>query len=183
MSANIGTKRVDWSKYGVVYGTMHKNLGTVGATIVIVRKDLIKEETVMSHVPRMANWSSFYNSANKIYNVPTIWSIWMHQLTTEYMLEKGGIDYFEERANRRSKMFYDYIDNSDGYYSTFVKDESFRSRMNVCFRIKNDDKVLTDKFISEAEKLGWIDIRGHPMTTKNFDDFSSNSLRVTMYSP
>lgn len=59
------------------------------------------------------------------------------------MLERGGIDYFDERAKRRSRMFYDYIDNSDGYYSTFVTDENFRSRMNVPFKIKDSDKTLT----------------------------------------
>lgn len=184
MSANLGTKKVDWSKYGLVYSAMHKNFSTSGATIICVRKDLIDPDTVMPITPRIANWSSFYNSPNKIYNVPNIWTIYLFQLTCEYMLQKGGLDYFEKRAKTRSDKFYDYIDNSDGYYRTFVSDWDFRSRMNICFTIKDDDKTLIDRFINTAEKEhGWLDVRGHPMSTKVNYGADTNSIRVTIYSP
>jgi len=102
MSANLGSKRIDWDRYGVIYATMHKNFGTSGATIVCIRKDLIEEKNVMPVAPRMANWHSFYTAPNKVYNVPTIWSIWMFQLTCEYYLEMGGLNYFEPRAKARA---------------------------------------------------------------------------------
>ena len=62
MSANLGSKPIDWSKYGVVYAAMHKNFSTSGATIVCIRKNLIKPETVMPITPRVANWNSFFTS-------------------------------------------------------------------------------------------------------------------------
>jgi len=95
MSANLGTKAIDWSKYGVVYAAMHKNFSTSGATIMCIRKSLIDADTVMPFTPRVTNWSSFYNSPQKIYNVPTIWTIWLFQLTCEHMLAKGGLSYFD----------------------------------------------------------------------------------------
>ena len=184
MSANLGTRRVDWSRYGVVYAAMHKNFSTSGATIVCIRKDLIDPDTVMPATPSIANWSSFYKSPNKIYNVPTIWTIWLFQLTCEYMMAKGGLDYYERRAKARAERFYDLIDNSDGYYKTFVQNEQFRSRMNICFTIKDDDKTLIERFITNAEnELGWLDVRGHPMSTKTNYDSDTNSIRVTIYNP
>ena len=41
MSSNIATKRLNWTRLGVVYAGASKNLGPAGVTIVIVRKDLI----------------------------------------------------------------------------------------------------------------------------------------------
>jgi phosphoserine aminotransferase len=45
-------------------------------------------------------------------------------------------------------MLYDYIDNSEGYYSNPVE-LKYRSRTNIPFRVKKDDKLET-KFLSEA---------------------------------
>ena len=41
MSSNFCTRKVDWEKYGVVYGGAQKNIGPSGVTIVVVREDLI----------------------------------------------------------------------------------------------------------------------------------------------
>lgn len=41
MSSDIGSRPVDWSKYGMVYAGAQKNLGTAGCTVVILREDLI----------------------------------------------------------------------------------------------------------------------------------------------
>ena len=138
----------------------------------------------MPDAPRMATWHSFYTAPHKIYNVPTIWSIWIFQLTCEYYLEQGGLDYFVPRAKERAARFYDLIDSSDGYYSTFVEDDNFRSNMNICFTIKDEDKTLIDKFIASAEnEFDWQDIRNHPMNYKTNWAPNTNSIRVTVYNP
>ena len=41
MSSDIGSRKVDWSKYGMVYAGAQKNLGTSGCTVAIIRDDLI----------------------------------------------------------------------------------------------------------------------------------------------
>mmetsp|Transcript_22660 Transcript_22660/g.26644 ORF Transcript_22660/g.26644 Transcript_22660/m.26644 type:complete len:144 (-) Transcript_22660:494-925(-) len=41
MTSNIGTKRIDWSKYAAVFAGVSKNLGPAGLTVLIVRSDLI----------------------------------------------------------------------------------------------------------------------------------------------
>ena len=56
--------------------------------------------------------------------------------------------------------------------------------MNICFTIKDDDKTLIDRFINNAEdELGWLDVRGHPMSTQTNYDADTNSIRVTIYNP
>merc|ERR1712048_1165644 len=97
----------------------------------------------------------------------------------EWMIERGGVEYFQDLAIRRSGLLYDVIDNSNGFYRTFVTDDKFRSRMQVVFTIRSgagDDHGLVEKFLTEAnDELGWLDIRSHPL------GIPSDAIRVTMY--
>jgi len=178
-SANLGSHPVDVSKYGVLYAASHKNFSTAGICYSIIRKDLITDATQMKAMPTMCNWLTFQNAPNKIYNVPVLASIWIGALNTEWMIERGGVEFFEQLAIRRSGLLYDLIDNSDGFYRTFVTSDKFRSRMQVVFTIRSGsgpDHELVEKFLQEAnDDLGWLDIRSHPLGTP------SDAIRVTMY--
>merc|ERR1712017_67568 len=76
-SANLGSKPVDVTKYGVLYAAAHKNFSTSGVCYTIIRKDLISERTQMKAMPTMCNWVTFQNAPNKIYNVPVLVSVWL----------------------------------------------------------------------------------------------------------
>jgi len=54
MSSDIGSRRVDWNKFGVVYAGAQKNLGAAGCTVVIVREDLIGHQA--KDTPFLLNW-------------------------------------------------------------------------------------------------------------------------------
>merc|ERR1712019_152727 len=94
-------------------------------------------------------------------------------------IERGGVEFFQDLAIRRSNLLYDLIDNSNGFYRTFVTASKFRSRMQVVFTIRTgsgDDHGLVEKFLTEAnDELGWLDIRSHPL------GIPSDAIRVTMY--
>mmetsp|Transcript_64363 Transcript_64363/g.121920 ORF Transcript_64363/g.121920 Transcript_64363/m.121920 type:complete len:464 (+) Transcript_64363:50-1441(+) len=178
-SANLGSHPMNVSKYGVLYAASHKNFSTAGICYTIIRKDLISDRAQMKAIPTMCNWLTFQNAPNKIYNVPVLISVWLGALNTEWMIERGGTPFFEELAKRRSRLLYDYIDNSNGFYRTFVNSEEFRSRMQVVFTIKSGsgkDHELVEQFLKEAnDDLGWLDIRSHPL------GLPSDAIRVTMY--
>jgi phosphoserine aminotransferase len=178
-SANLGSHPMDVSKYGVLYAASHKNFSTAGICYTIIRKDLISDRTQMKAMPTMCNWVTFQNAPNKIYNVPVLVSVWLGALNTEWMIERGGTPFFEELAIRRSNLLYDLIDNSNGFYRTFVTNEKMRSRMQVVFTVRSgsgEDHSLVEKFLSEAnDELGWLDIRSHPL------GLPSDAIRVTMY--
>lgn len=181
-SANLGSKPVDISKYGVIYAAAHKNFSTSGVCYTIIRKDLIPSspQDVHPHAPTMCDWNCFQNAPNKIWNVPVIFSIWLGNLVCEHMLERGGLPYYEDLAIRRSNLLYNYIDDSDGFYRCFVNDDKIRSRMQVVFTIRSGegkDAVLVEKFIEECESMGWLDVRSHPL------GISSDAIRITMYNP
>ena len=178
-SANLGSKSVDISKYGVIYAAAHKNFSTSGVCYTIIRNDLIDGD-IHPHAPTMCDWNVFQHAPNKIWNVPVIFSVWLGQLVCEHMLERGGLPYYEDLAIRRSNVLYNYIDDSDGFYRTFVTNWDYRSRMQVVFTIKSGegkDATLVEKFIKESEELGWLDVRSHPL------GIESDAIRITMYNP
>ena len=178
-SANLGSFALDVSKFGVLYAASHKNFSTAGICYSIIRKDLITEATQLRRMPTMCNWVTFQNAPNKIYNVPVLVSVWLGALNCEWMLERGGVPYFEDLAIRRSNLLYEYIDGSNGFYRTFVTNADRRSRMQVVFTIgsgSGKDHELVEKFLAEAnDELGWLDIRSHPL------GLPSDAIRVTMY--
>jgi len=65
------------------------------------------------------------------------------------MIEKKNIE--------KADYLYKYIDSSGFYYNNI--DKNNRSRMNVPFRIHDDE--LTMKFVAEAEEQGLYQLKGH----------------------
>jgi len=178
-SANLGSRPIDVSKYGVLYAAAHKNFSTSGVCYTIIRKDLISPD-VLPGTPTMCNWHRFSTAPNKIWTVPVTFSMWMGQLVMEWMLERGGLPYFEDLAIRRSRLLYDLVDNSGGFYRCFVNDMRFRSRMHCVFTIRSGvgkDEELVQKFLSETAEMGWLDVRSHPL------GIPSDAIRITMYNP
>lgn len=56
-------------------------------------------------------------------------------------------------------MLYDYFEESEGYYTCPV-DPHCRSRTNIPFRVKCDEKLETE-FIKQAGAHGLIELKGH----------------------
>lgn len=63
------------------------------------------------------------------------------------------------RTLARSEILYHFLDQSGGFYLNSIQ-PSYRSRINVTFRIKNDSK-LEDDFIRQATDAGFIGLKGH----------------------
>lgn len=157
MSSNFGTKPIDFTKFGVVYGGAQKNLGPAGIAIVIVREDLI-DKNVMPITPIMCNWKVALDNGS-MYNTPPTFVLYMIDLNIQYMLSKGGMDYYTKFTADKAKLIYDAIDGSKGFYINPVA-KNARSKINLVFRIRNDEK-LENEFAAEAKKLGMIELKGH----------------------
>ena len=155
-SSNIGTRPIDWEKYGVVYAGSQKNLGPAGVCVVVVREDLIGHQR--PDTPVLFDWKTFKNAPNKFHNTPACWPIYVTGLNLAHM-NKNGLQYYQDLAEKRSQALYNYIDNSEGYYTNPV-DPRYRSRTNIPFRVKCDEK-LEAKFLKEAAEHGLIELKGH----------------------
>ncbi len=155
-SSNIGTRPIDWEKYGVVYAGSQKNLGPAGVCVVVVRQDLIGHQR--ADTPVLFDWKTFKAAPNKFHNTPACYPIYVTGLNLALM-NKNGLQYYQDLAEKRSSLLYNYIDGSDGYYTNPV-DVRYRSRTNIPFRVKCDAK-LEEKFLKEAGEHGLIELKGH----------------------
>jgi phosphoserine aminotransferase len=154
MSSHILSRPVDISQFGVIYAGAQKNIGPAGLTIVIVRDDLLEVASPLT--PSVFNWKTQAENQSMI-NTPTTYSIYMAGLVFEWLIELGGLAAIEKQNIKKAELLYSYIDSSD-FYSNPI-DIKNRSRMNVPFRIQNED--LHTSFVTGAENLGMIGLKGH----------------------
>jgi len=154
MSSTILSRPIDIKNYGVIYAGAQKNIGPSGLTIVIVNEDLLSfadEKT-----PSTMNWK-IQSENNSMINTPSTFSIYMAGLVFEWILSLGGLKEIEKLNIKKSKYLYDFIDESKFYFNEI--DHKNRSRMNVPFRLKNED--LTSNFVASAESEGLYALKGH----------------------
>jgi phosphoserine aminotransferase len=154
-SSSIASEPLDISKYGLVYGGAQKNLGPVGVSILIVRRDLLER----AGQPRadIFNYAS-HLKAESMLNTPPSYNWYLAGLVFKWMLAEGGVEEFARRSAEKSRLLYSTIDGSSGFYRNEV-DPSVRSRMNVPFFLHDD--ALTDTFLSQAKDAGLISLKGH----------------------
>ncbi len=154
VSSNILSEVMDVNKYGVMYAGAQKNLAPAGLTIVIVRKDLIKEP--MSYCPTMLSWKVMAEN-NSLYNTPPCFAIYMAMLNLRHLKKLGGVPAIQKVNEYKAGLLYDYIDASSFYTNKVNKED--RSMMNVPFTTPNAD--LDALFVKEAGKEGFVSIKGH----------------------
>jgi len=155
MSSDILSRPIDVSQFGMIYAGAQKNLGPSGVTIVIVRDDLIAESP--KTIPAMFRYDT-HSKANSLYNTPPSFAVYMVGLTLKWIKEKGGVAELAKINEAKTKLIYDVIDESNGFYIGCAQKQN-RSTMNITFRIKSED--LEKQFLKEAEAAGFIGLKGH----------------------
>lgn len=154
-SSSIASEPVDVSRYGLIYAGAQKNLGPVGVSVVIVRRDLLER----SGQPRADIFDYRSHAArDSMLNTPPTWNWYLAGLVFKWMLAEGGVAEFARRNAAKAKLVYGAIDASDGFYRNPVAIEA-RSRMNVPFFLQ--DGVLTARFVSESKAAGLLALKGH----------------------
>ena len=163
-SSDIGSYRFDWDNVMYLYAGAQKNLGIPGVTISIIRDDFIEQ----NDNPTYLNLSKLINK-DSLLNTPPTFSIYVLKLVTDWMLNKGGVEYFEKQSIDYSSELYALLEKYDEHVVLPVED-SIRSRMNVVFNFKNDKNEQA--FINESLDQNIIGIKGHR---------SVGGIRISLY--
>ena len=155
MSSDILSQPVDVSKYGMIYFGVQKNVGPAGVVVCIIREDLITED-VLPGTPTMLTYKT-HADANSLYNTPPCYGIYICGKVFKWLKKQGGLEAMKARNEKKAKILYDYLDQSEMFKGTVVKED--RSLMNVPF--VTGDKDLDAKFVKEAAEAGFVNIKGH----------------------
>ncbi len=146
---------VDVIKYGVIYGGVQKNIGPAGVVIAIIREDLITDD-VLPGTPTLLKWKT-QADADSLYNTPPCYAIYICGKVFKWIKKMGGLTAMKERNEKKAKILYDFLDQSKMFKGTVEKKD--RSLMNVPF--VTGDKELDAKFVEEATKAGFVNLKGH----------------------
>ena len=145
----------DVEKYGVIYGGVQQNVGPAGVVIVIIREDLIRDD-VMEGIPTMLKYKTQADK-DSLYNTPPCYGIYICGKVFKWLKKQGGLQAMKEYNEKKAKILYDFLDESEMFKGTVVKED--RSLMNVPF--VTGDKELDAKFVAEAEANGFVNLKGH----------------------
>lgn len=154
LSSCILSEPIDVSKYALIYAGAQKNMGPAGLTVVIIREDLIgnaKEGT-----PTMFDYETHAKNGS-MYNTPPTYGIYILDLVLEWVENMGGLEAMKVHNENKAGILYNFLDSSEMFSATVQGKD--RSLMNVPFVTGNDE--LDAKFVSEAKKAGFINIKGH----------------------
>ncbi len=156
MSSTILSRKVNVSKFGIIYASAQKNIGPSGLTVVIVRDDLLGY--ARKSIPSIFDYEVQAN-AGSMYNTPPTYAWYLAGLVFKWLKKQGGIGAIEEKNIIKANILYDFIDAST-FYANNV-DNSARSRMNIPFRLANDD--LNGAFLSDSKAAGLLSLKGHSL--------------------
>ena len=154
MSSDINSRKIDVSKFGLIYAGAQKNLGPSGTTVVIIREDLMERSP--DNIPSICSYK-IIGGKDSLYNTPPTFGIYIIKLILEWIKGQGGLGKLEEINRKKAQMLYDAIDKSDFYRGTAKEDS--RSIMNVTFRLPSEE--LEQKFVAEALQNGMLGLKGH----------------------
>lgn len=155
MSSHILSRKVDVSRYGLIYAGAQKNIGPSGLVLCIVREDLLGK--AIPTMPSIMDFSVMAENGS-MPNTPPTYSIYIAGLVFQWLQRQGGVEAMEQTNIRKAELLYRCIDESGGFYHNPVEVKD-RSRMNIPFTLR--DPALDNAFLSEAEQVGLVALKGH----------------------
>jgi phosphoserine aminotransferase len=156
MSSDLLCRPVPSHRFALMYAHAQKNLGPSGATVVILREDLVRD--MRRDLPAMLDYR-LHLEHGSIYNTPPVFPIYVILLVTRWLRsEIGGLEKMCEINCRKAERLYSVLDSSGGFYAGRAAARD-RSWMNVAFNIH--DRKLESLFLSDAETLGFRGLEGH----------------------
>ena len=156
MSSDILSRRVDVSKYALIYGGAQKNAGPAGVTFAIIRKDSLRK--VSRYIPTMLDYRTHIDKGS-MFNTPPVFPIFVMNETLKWLKSIGGIDAIHAIDIKKAETLYAEIDRNSLFTGTAAKED--RSIMNVCFVMAPGYENLQDEFMEYAKACGMVGIKGH----------------------
>lgn len=156
MSSDIFSRKIDVSKYNVIYAGAQKNLAPSGVTIVIVKTEALGN--VERAIPTMLNYRTHIDKGS-MFNTPPCLPIYSALQTLKWYKAQGGVDAMEKLDKLKAAKLYDAIDSSKIFVGTAKPED--RSIMNVCFVMKPEYAELEKQFIEFATANNIVGIKGH----------------------
>ncbi|MFD0932195.1 3-phosphoserine/phosphohydroxythreonine transaminase [Psychroflexus salinarum] len=154
MSSDIFSREIDYSQFDLIYAGAQKNMGPAGATLVVVKEDILGKVT--RDIPSMMNYELFIKRES-MFNTPPVFSVYVSMLTMEWLARNGGVSAIEKKNQKKSESIYSEIDRNP-LFKGFTEKED-RSMMNATFTLK--DEKLAPRFDELWQSANINGLNGH----------------------
>jgi phosphoserine aminotransferase len=155
MSSDIFSKEINVADFDLIYAGAQKNLGPAGATLYIVKDEILGKSTS----PFLPTYLDLKQHVEKesMYNTPPVFSIYVAMLNLRNLLANGGVKAMEERNNAKAELLYNEIDNNPLFKGAVETED--RSNMNVTFLLTDESRAA--EFDSMWKGAGIVGLPGH----------------------
>lgn len=154
MSSDIMSRKIDVSKFGLIYAGAQKNIGPAGLTIVIVKDELLGKTG--REIPTIFDYRS-HSKAKSMFNTPPVFSIYVAMLNLRWLKALGGVEEIERENIIKARTLYEEIDRNSLFKGASEVED--RSRMNVAFVTKNPDHEAG--FLELVKERDLVGLKGH----------------------
>ena len=154
MSSDIFSRQLDFTKFDLIYAGAQKNMGPAGATLVIVKEDILGK--VERAIPSMMDYQTLI-AKDSMFNTPSVFAVYTSMLTLEWLQNLGGIAFIEKVNEQKAKLLYNEIDRNPLFKG--VAAVADRSYMNATFTIT--EKKLKEKFDAMWQEARINGLHGH----------------------
>jgi len=176
MSSNFLSREVDVRKYAAIFGGAQKNVGTTGITIAIVKNSLLPPHAQLAKPdllrqlnlpvgPVVLDWPTIAKN-NSLYNTLPIFDVWIAAQVMHGLLARGPsaqpkISTQQQESEHKAALLYGVLDKYPVFH--VVPEKNVRSRMNVCFRIGNEQErdAKEKAFLAGAAERQLQGCKGH----------------------
>lgn len=155
MSSDILSRRIDASRFALLYAGAQKNLGPSGLTVFVIQRAFL--ETARADIPTIFRFAT-HAAHDGLYHTPPTFAVYLMRNVLRWVKSLGGVEAVERRNESKARALYAAIDARPDVYRCPVEPGS-RSRMNVVFYLPSTD--LDDRFVAEAQREGIVGIKGH----------------------
>jgi phosphoserine aminotransferase len=151
MSSDIFSRKVNAKDFSLIYAGAQKNMGPAGATMVMVKKDILGKTG--RKMLSMLDYS-VQLKGESMYNTPPVFPVYVVMLTLKWLIANGGLNWIETLNQQKADLLYNEIDRNKLFKGTVVKED--RSNMNACFLTENPEhESLFDAF-AKAENISGL---------------------------
>lgn len=154
MSSDYLARPIEWERHDLVYGGVQKNLAPAGMALVFVRHSAVSDRPDVGTYLRY----STHVEGDSLANTPPMFQIYVMGKVLRHLEERGGVEGLEKRSEEKSRLVYDAIEASGGFYRSPV-DPAVRSHTNVVWRLPSEE--LEKQFVAEATARALVGLKGH----------------------
>lgn len=155
MSSDIFSKEINVSDFDLIYAGAQKNLGPAGATLYIVKDEILGKSTA-SFMPTYLDLKQQIDKESML-NTPPVFSVFVSMLNLRHLLANGGVQKQEELNMAKANLLYKEIDENPSFKGAVQVED--RSLMNVTFLLSDPNKAAT--FDAMWKDAGIVGLPGH----------------------